>query len=457
MNTNTSSKTHNDTLSVKDWDPELYEIIQKEEYRQFSGIELIASENYTSRAVMEVLGSCLTNKYSEGQIGNRYYGGTEYIDQMEALCMSRALKAYRLDPSKWGVNVQPYSGSPANIAAYLALLSPGDKLMGLDLPSGGHLTHGYQTDKKKISSSSMIFNTRPYKTDPETGLLNYDEIKKQVEEFQPKLLIAGHSAYPRDLDYKKFREIADSVNAYFMVDMAHVSGLVAAQLQNNPFEYADIVTSTTHKTLRGPRSGMIFFKNEFKSRIDFSVFPACQGGPHNHQIAALATQFKEVCSDDWKAYIAETLNNSKKLAESLINLGYKIATNGTDNHIVLIDVRPNGLTGSKVERACELAKISLNKNSIVGDKSAQSPGAVRVGTSAVTSRGMKEEDMVKIAEFFDRVVKVCLRVQEKSGKNINKFGEAVVKDEEIYLIGKDVEEFATKFHMPGVDDSKYMK
>ena len=455
--TTTSSSTTGDinnehmsgSLSLKEWDKELYELIKKEEYRQFSGLELIASENYTSKPVLECLGSCLTNKYSEGMVGARYYGGNEYIDQIEALCIKRALTAFSLGEEKWGVNVQPYSGSPANMAAFVGLISPGEKIMGLDLPSGGHLTQGYQTEKKKISASAIFFNSKPYKTNPETGLLDYDEIRKQVLEFEPRILIVGHSAYPRDFDYKSFREIADSVKAYLMVDMAHYSGLVAAGVHNNPFEYADVVTSTTHKTLRGPRAGMIFYKKELKAQIDFAVFPSLQGGPHNQQIAALATQLKEVCTADWKIYATQIVKNAKHLAQCLMDKGHKLATNGTDNHLILIDVRPLGLTGNKVEKACEHAKITLNKNSIAGDKSALYPGGVRIGTPAVTTRGMKENEMEKIAEFIDRVIKVCVKAQEKSGKNINDFLKVIEAEEDIKTIANEVENFSTKFYIPG--------
>lgn len=363
--------TKSNFQSLKDFDPEIFDLIKKEEQRQALGIELIASENYTSVSVMECLGSCLTNKYSEGQVGARYYSGNENIDAIESLCKKRALEAFSLDDTKWGVNVQPYSGSPANFEAYTAILKPGDRLMGLDLPSGGHLTHGYQTETKKISATSVYFETQPYKVNQETGLIDYDQLKKDILEFKPKLLVCGFSAYSRELDYKQFREAADSVGAYLLADIAHISGLVASGLNNNPFEYCDIVTTTTHKSLRGPRSGVIFFKlddRDFKNKIDFAVFPMLQGGPHNHQIAALAVQLKEVATPEFKNYCKQVIKNAQHLADSLVKKGYKIATGGTENHQFLLDMRPLGITGSKGDKALEYIDITANKNSIVGDK-----------------------------------------------------------------------------------------
>lgn len=278
------------------------------------------------------------------------------------------------------------------------------------------------------------------------------------------MLIAGFSAYPRDLDYKRFREIADSVGAILLVDMAHISGLVAAKTLNNPFEYADIVTSTTHKTLRGPRSGMIFYRLErdgkptgYKEKINFAVFPLVQGGPHNHQIAALAAQFKEVDTEDFRTYSKQVILNAQHLAKQLVSLGYKLVTDGTDNHLLLLDVRPFGLTGSKLEKACDLVHITLNKNTIYGDKSALTPGGVRIGTPAVTTRGMKEKEMEKIAEFIDRLIKICIEVQKKAGKNLKEFVAVLEKEESIEKLRSEVIEFSTKFYIPGIDVSKFQK
>ena len=447
--------TKGDRGELSGQDPEVWGILNDEYERQRTGIELIASENFCSTAVMEALGSCMTNKYSEGQPGARYYGGNEHIDRIEWLCKSRALKLFSLNDQEWSVNVQPYSGSPANFAVYTALLQPHDRVMGLDLPSGGHLTHGYQTGKRKVSATSVYFETLPYRVHEKTGLIDYAELRYLATLFKPKMLIAGASAYPRDWDYAEMRDIADSVGAYLMADMAHISGLVATNECNSPFKYCDVVTSTTHKSLRGPRSGMIFSRKELSDRIDTAVFPSLQGGPHNHQIAALAVALKEAAEPKFKSYIQKVKANAVSLANALASKGYSMVTGGTDNHIVLWDARPTGITGSKLEKVLELVGISVNKNSVRGDTSAVTPGGVRLGTPAMTTRGMTESDMDIISEFIHRAVLIASVVQEKAGsKKLVDFSRVLNQDEEIKkdlkILADDVESVAVKFPLPGL-------
>lgn len=364
----------------------IFNLIEKEYARQKSSIELIASENFTSENVMKALGSHLTNKYSEGTPGRRYYGGNEYIDEIENLCADLAKRVYKLD-DEWHVNCQSLSGTPANFQVMTGLLKPGDTIMGLDLPSGGHLSHGYQVGDRKLTASAIYFTSKSYKTNPQTGLLDYDEIELAALEHKPKMLICGGSAYPRDWDYAKFREIANKIDAYLLCDMAHISGLVATGHSNNPFPYCDVVTTTTHKTLRGPRGALIFCKDKYKKAIDSAVFPGCQGGPHNNVIAGIAVSLQEALDPEFSKYIERVILNSQLLAKLLIEKGFTIVTDGTDNHLLLWDLRPENITGSKMEKICEYCNITLNKNTVPGDKSALSPGGVRIGMPAMTTRG----------------------------------------------------------------------
>ncbi|XP_057524706.1 serine hydroxymethyltransferase 3, chloroplastic [Amaranthus tricolor] len=447
---------------LSDTDPEVYNIIGKEKERQFKSLELIASENFTSRAVMEAVGSCLTNKYSEGLPGKRYYGGNEHIDELEILCQQRALEAFQLDGEKWGVNVQPLSGSPANFEVYTALLKPHDRIMGLDLPHGGHLSHGFMTPKRRVSGTSIYFESMPYRLDESTGLVDYDMLEKTAILFRPKLIIAGASAYPRDFDYPRMRKIADAVGAFLMMDMAHISGLVAASVVGNPFDYCDVVTTTTHKSLRGPRGGMIFYKKDtilgvdLESSINNAVFPGLQGGPHNHTIGGLAVCLKHAKSQEFKAYQNAVISNSRALASRLVELGYKLVSGGSDNHLVLVDLRPLGVDGARVEKILDMASITLNKNSVPGDKSALVPGGIRIGSPAMTTRGFKETEFVATADFIHEGIQITLEATKLRPKTkLQEFLKFVASPEfplrdRVLDLQKRVEVLTTQFPLPGL-------
>ncbi|MGZ3797691.1 MAG: serine hydroxymethyltransferase [Pseudobdellovibrionaceae bacterium] len=377
-------------------DPEIAKLIHQEQDRQEYGLEMIASENYTSQAVMEAQGSCLTNKYAEGYPNKRYYGGCHYIDLIESLAIDRAKKLFGVEAA----NVQPHSGSQANMAVYLASMKAGETVLGMDLSHGGHLTHG-----SPVNFSGFLFNATSYKLDPATERLNYDTILKTAREVKPKLIIAGYSAYPRVLDFAKFKEIADDVGAQLMVDMAHFAGLVAGGAHPSPVGYADYITTTTHKTLRGPRGGMILCSEDKIKTLNSKIFPGIQGGPLEHVIAGKAVAFGEALMPEFKLYIQDVVLNAKALSEELLSQGFKLVTGGTDNHLILMDLGDREITGKLAETSLDEAGITVNKNTVPNEK--RSPfvtSGIRIGTPALTTRGMKAQDMKQIAKWIAQVL-----------------------------------------------------
>ncbi|XP_078177823.1 serine hydroxymethyltransferase, mitochondrial isoform X1 [Carex rostrata] len=490
--------------SLEEVDPEIADIIELEKCRQWKGLELIPSENFTSLSVMQAVGSVMTNKYSEGYPGARYYGGNEYIDMAESLCQKRALEAFRLDPAKWGVNVQPLSGSPANFHVYTALLKPHERIMALDLPHGGHLSHGYQTDTKKISAVSIFFETMPYRLNESTGYIDYDQMEKSATLFRPKLIVAGASAYARLYDYARIRKVCDKQKAILLADMAHISGLVAAGVIPSPFDYADVVTTTTHKSLRGPRGAMIFYRKglkevnkkgvevfyDYEDKINAAVFPGLQGGPHNHTITGLAVALKQAATPEFRAYQEQVLSNCAKFAEvrrirvsrflifvltffylycwrfykfccyknvqRLTTKGYELVSGGTDNHLVLVNLKNKGIDGSRVEKVMEMVHIAANKNTVPGDVSAMVPGGIRMGTPALTSRGFLEDDFAKVADFFDAAVGLAVSIKgQTQGTKLKDFLATIESSEtiqsEIKKLRHEVEEYAKQFPTIGFE------
>ena len=398
MKTSRSDSIFSDNDSIKEYDSELWASFEYEAERQEDHIELIASENYASKRILEAQGSIMTNKYAEGYPAKRYYGGCENVDIAENLAIDRAKELFKADYA----NVQPHSGSSANAAAYLALLEPNDTILGMSLDHGGHLTHG-----SKVNFSGRNYKSVQYGLHPETHDINYDEVKSLAKEYQPKLIIAGFSAFTGIIDWKKFREISDDVGAYFLVDMAHVSGLVAAGLYPSPVPYADVVTSTTHKTLRGPRSGIILAKanEEIEKKLNSAVFPGSQGGPLMHVVAAKALCFKEALDPEFKIYIKQVMDNAKTMAETIMSNGIDIVSNGTENHIVLVDLRSKGITGKDLERVLGSVNITVNKNSVPNDPA--SPfvtSGIRIGTPAATTRGFKEKEIMQVGNWISDII-----------------------------------------------------
>lgn len=390
---------------LSSFDPELSSMMKREFGRQRDGLELIASENFASPAVMAALGSVLTNKYAEGLPGKRYYGGCEFVDEVERLCIDRAKQLFGAEFA----NVQPHSGAQANMAVQLAFLQPGDTFLGMSLANGGHLSHG-----SPANISGKYFNAVSYDVNHETGLIDYDQVRDLARKHQPKLLIAGASAYPRAIDFSIFAEIAHEVGAVFMVDMAHIAGLVAGGVHMNPVPYADIVTTTTHKTLRGPRGGLILGKEEFAKKVNSAVFPGTQGGPLEHVIAAKAVCFREAMQPEFKEYAAKVVKNAAVLAEAMKEEGFDLVTGGTDNHLMLADLRPMGITGKELQYRCDENHITLNKNSIPGDPEKFTvTSGVRIGTAAVTTRGLGEEEMKQVAHCIALTAKDFEKTQDE--------------------------------------------
>ena len=415
-----------DYPTLKRSDPDVYEIIKREEQRQKEGIELIASENYVSRAVLEAMGSVLTNKYSEGYPGKRYYGGNEVIDEAERLAIDRAKKLFEAEH----VNVQPLSGSPANLAVYMAVLNPGDKVLGFSLDQGGHLSHGHP-----LNFSGKLYTITPYFVKRDTEVIDMDEVEAIAVREKPKMILAGFSAYSRSLDWKRFRAIADRTGAVLFADIAHIAGLIAGKQLENPVPICDIVSTTTHKTLRGPRGAMIMCKEKFAAAIDKAIFPGVQGGPHDHITAAKAVAYGEALAPAFKDYSAQTIRNARALAAALAAKGYRVISGGTDNHLMLIDIfGSKQITGKEAEKALEHAGISINKNMIPFDpRKPLDPSGIRVGTPALTTRGCREGDMKAVADLMDEAL--MHRTDEKA----------------LAAAKEKVKDFASKFPVPAID------
>lgn len=433
-------------------DKKIYQLIKAEEKRQKYTLMMIPSENYAPRAVREAVGSVLTNKYSEGQVKKRYYQGNKVIDSVEQLCKQRALQAFRLNPEEWGVNVQAYSGTPANVAVFVALLEPGDRIMPMYLPDGGHLSHGWMFKGKKITLTSKIYDIQYYHVDRTTKVFDYGQIKNQAEEFRPKILISGGTAYPQEIDHRAMGKIARGVGAYYLADIAHEAGLVAGGANKPPFAHADVVTMTTHKTLRGPRGAIIIARKELIDKINRAVFPGFQGGPHNHTIAGIAVALKIAASSKFRSYAHQVVKNAKVLAEELTDYGYDLVSGGTAKHLILVDLRNKGLSGVIPALALEYAGIVVNFNTVPYDIAPPLyPSGLRMGTPGVTTRGMRERQMRQIAKWVDDVIKEVseYRLPDKGRKEyIQKISLKLASNGKLADIARKVRSICKQFPVP---------
>ena len=438
-------------------DPEIATIIRNEQRRQKDVLEMIPSENYTSSAVIEALGSVLVNKYAEGQPYKRYYQGMANVDELERLVEERALAAFGLDPEKWHVNVQPYSGSPANAAIFMALLSPGDTIMPMYLSDGGHISHGWSFKEKKLSFASMFYHIEFYHVDPETKLFDYKKLVSTIQKVKPNMVVSGGTAYPRDIHHEALGKAAKSAGALYLADVSHEAGLIAAGLLQSPFEHADVVMMTTHKTLRGPRGALIFSRKELMEKIDKAVFPGLQGGPHMHTIAGVGVALKETMTNEFKSYAKQIIKNAQMLAAELIRYDYDVVSGGTDKHLVLVDLRNKGLSGKVPAIALEYANIVMNFNSVPYDTAPPLyPSGLRMGTPAITSRGMGTKEMKQIARWIHEVItETAGYTVPENPKDRKKFVERtsllLQKNKTISRIAKEVSSLTSKFPVPGIE------
>lgn len=427
---------------------QIFKIIAKEKKRQRDELEMIPSENYASAAVMKAVGSCLMNKYAEGYPNRRYYQGNVNVDQIENLCRQRVLKAFGLDKDKWGVNVQPHSGCEANVAVYNALLNPADKIMSMYLPDGGHLSHGWHMPGKKITFVSKIFRVQFYHVDKKTLVFDYDQIERQALKYRPKLIISGGTAYPREINYKRLSQIAHKVGALYLADVAHEAGLIAAGVMQSPFPWADVVTFTTHKTFRGPRGAVIVARQELMDKINFSIIPGLQGGPHMHSIAGIAVAAAELMTPAFRRYAKQVVINAQTLAKELIKGGLSVVSGGTDKHLVLVDLRSVNLTGWVAAWALEKAGIIANRNTVPYDTGSPFyPSGVRFGTPALTTRGMKEKEMRQIGGW---ILQVIGYLKDKNLANNKKTVEWLAKDKFLKKLRLQVKTFSIRFLVPGL-------